>query len=228
MKTQPLKTWVGLLTFCCISAATAADKAPALPDLRDFDQAGARQKSLQALDAAGAASRGAGRVFPDIKVPRSGVDIGQIAARFQAAPVKPEEESLLIFVTLAMPERALQNLARQAKAAGGVLVLRGLPGGLSNWAKSMQALKPLADTGASIIVHPQLFSAWQIVQAPTFVLASDAQAEACVSEQKKACGQSLRASGDVSLAYVLERWSNGKGALADEARQRLARLEGRP
>ena len=227
-----MKSLANLLIVCFASAAIAAiaaDKPPTLPDILDYDNSAARQKSGQALDAASnAAKRGAVRGFPNIKVPQSGVDIGQIAARYNRSPVKPEDENLLIFVTLGMPVKALQNLGKQAKAAGGVLVLRGVPGGLGNWARAMEALKPLADTGAAVIVHPQLFSAWNVVQAPTFVLTTSSQGEACVSDQKKECSQSLRATGDVSLDYVLDRWADGTGVLAKEARERLARLEGRP
>jgi type-F conjugative transfer system pilin assembly protein TrbC len=223
-----------LLALFCVLESTgyAADKLPALPEIKGYgDDAAARQKSGQALDAASqTAKHGSLRAFPNIKVPSSGVDIGQIAARYNQKAHKPEDENLMIFVTLGMPDKALLNLARQAALTRAVLVLRGVEGGLAkgNWTRAMEALKPIAETGASIIIHPELFRAYKVVQAPTFVLATGQQGEACLNELKNECSQSLRATGDVSLDYVLERWANGSGSLAQEARSRLAMLEGRP
>lgn len=222
-----------LLGLCVVTTAGhSADKPPPLPEIKGYgDDAAARQKSSQALDAASNAARnGAVRAFPDIKVPASGVDIGQIAARYSQNRQKPEDENLMIFVTLGMPDKALLNLARQAARTRAVLVLRGVDGGLAkgNWPRAMDALKPIAETGASIIIHPDLFRAYKVVQAPTFVLTTDRQGDACLSDQRKECSQSLRATGDVSLDYVLERWSEGNSPLAGEARSRLDMLGGRP
>lgn len=230
------KSLAYLLSFVlCAVAVTgrSADKPPALPEIKGYgDDAAARQRSTQALDAASnAAKNGPVRAFPDIKVPASGVDVGQIAARYyNQPPQKPEDDNLMIFVTLGMPDKALLNLARQAARTRAVLVLRGVPGGLDkgNWVRAMEALKPIAEAGASIIIHPDLFRAYKVVQAPTFILVGDRQGDACLRDQKKECSQGLRTTGDVSLGYVLERWSEGSGALAGVARARLALLEGKP
>lgn len=214
------------------SAGYAADKPPALPETNGYgDDAVVRHKSSQAIDAASQAARnGAVRAFPKIKVPSSGVDIGQIAARYNQTEQKQEDDNLMIFVTLGMPGKALINLARQAARTRAVLVLRGVDGGLAkgNWPRAMEALKPIAETGASIIIHPDLFRAYKVVQAPTFVLTTGRQGEACLNNLRKECSQSLRATGDVTLDYVLERWAQGDSPLAAEARSRLAMLEYRP
>ncbi|OZA31235.1 MAG: type-F conjugative transfer system pilin assembly protein TrbC [Hydrogenophilales bacterium 17-61-9] len=232
MMKKPILILFPVLFCACVSVGYAADKLPALPDIKGYgDDAAARQKSRQALDAASqAAKHGAVRAFPNIKVPSSGVDIGQIADRYSQTAIKPADENLMIFVTLGMPDKALLKLARQAARTRAVLVLRGVQGGLDkgNWPRAMEALKPIAETGASIIIHPDLFRAYKVVQAPTFVLTTDRQGDACLSDQKKECSQSLRATGDVSLDYVLERWSDGSGKLASEARARLTMLEGKP
>lgn len=223
-----------LLTLVLVlgSAGNAADQPPALPEIKGYgDDAAARQKSGQALDAASqTAKHGAVRALPNINVPSSGVDIGQIAARYNQKSQKPEDQNLMIFVTLAMPDEALLKLARQAAKTRAVLILRGVEGGLANgnWKRAMEAMKPIAETGASIVIHPELFRAYKVVQAPTFVLTNGQQSDSCLNELKKECSQSLRATGDVSLEYVLERWADGGGSLAREARSRLTMLEGRP
>jgi conjugal transfer pilus assembly protein TrbC len=226
-----MKKLIPVLFIACVSAGHAADTPPALPEIKGYgDDAAARQHSSQALDAANqAAKNGAVRAFPNIKTPASGVDIGQIASRYSQAAIKPVDENLMIFITLGMPEKALMRLAKQAARTRAVLVLRGVQGGVDkgSWPRAMEALKPIAATGASIIIHPDLFRVYRVVQAPTFVLTTDRQSDACLSDQKKECNQSLRASGDVSLDYVLEQWSEGDSALASEARARLILLEGK-
>lgn len=232
MKKPVMKMLLLVLLGAIASTGYAADKHLALPEINGYgDDAVARHKSSQAIDAASQAARnGAVRAFPKIKVPSSGVDIGQIAARYNQTEQKQEDDNLMIFVTLGMPGKALINLARQAARTRAVLVLRGVEGGLAkgNWPRAMEALKPIAETGASIIIHPDLFRAYKVVQAPTFVLTTGQQGEACLNERRKECSQSLRATGDVSLDYVLERWAEGNSTLASEARSRLTLLEVKP
>jgi type-F conjugative transfer system pilin assembly protein TrbC len=232
MKKPVMKMLLLVLLGAIASAGYAVDMPPALPEIKGYgDDAVARQKSNQAIDAASQAARnGAVRVFPKIKVPSSGVDIDQIAARYNQTAQKPDDDNLMIFVTLGMPGKALINLARQAARTGAVLVLRGVEGGIAkgNWSRAMGALKPIAETGASIIIHPDLFRAYKVVQAPTFVLTTGRQGEACLNNLRQECSQSLRATGDVTLDYVLERWAQGGSPLAAEARSRLAMLEYRP
>jgi conjugal transfer pilus assembly protein TrbC len=213
------------------SVPVMAAQPPALPDLKSFDADKARDRSNRMLDdAARAAQGGPVRAMPNIKTPSSGVDIAQIANRYGQARVQAEDERLLIFATLGMPQAALVKLARQAARAGAVMVFRGVDGGLAggNWARSIEAFKPIAEAGASIQIHPELFKAYRVSQAPTFILTAPDQGDACVSDRAKACGKALRSVGDVSLDFVLERWSTGSGDLAEEARKRLARIEVRP
>lgn len=219
---------IGILVGCSVPVLAA--EPPALPDLKSFDADKALDRSSRALDdAARAAQGGPVRAMPNIKVPSSGVDIAQIASRYGQAQAQAEDERLMIFATLGMPQAALVKLARQAARAGAVMVFRGVDGGLAggNWARSIEAFKPIAEAGASIQIHPELFKAYRVSQAPTFILTAPDQGDACMSDRAKACGKALRSVGDVSLDYVLERWATGSGDLAEEARKRLARIEAR-
>ncbi|MBC2731150.1 MULTISPECIES: TrbC family F-type conjugative pilus assembly protein [unclassified Thiobacillus] len=213
------------------SVPVMAAQPPTLPDLKSFDADKARDRSNRALDDAARATQGGPvRAMPNIKVPSSGVDIAQIASRYGQARLQAEDERLLIFATLGMSQAALVKLAKQAARSGAVMVFRGVDGGLAggNWARSVEAFKPIAEAGASIQIHPELFKAYRVTQAPTFILTAPVHGDACVSDRAKACDKALRSVGDVSLDYVLERWSAGSGELANEARRRLARIEGQP
>lgn len=219
---------IGILVDFTVPVMAA--ETPALPDLKSFDADKARDRSSRTLDdAARAAQGGPVRAMPNIKGPSSGVDIAQIASRYGQAQAQAEDERLMIFATLGMPQAALVKLARQAARAGAVMVFRGVDGGLAggNWARSIEAFKPIAEAGASIQIHPELFKAYRVSQAPTFILTAPDQGDACMSDRAKACGKALRSVGDVSLDYVLERWATGSGDLAEEARKRLARIEAR-
>lgn len=216
--------------FCAAQPVRAASPLPALPDIRGngLDDS-ARARSGRALDEAAASARkGAVRAFPNVRVPAAGVDVGQIAARYSQAKGDVDER-LIVFATLAMPRAALLKLARQAAQARAVMVFRGVDGGLAggNWPRALEAFEPLAKTGASIQIHPELFKTYRVSTAPTFILTSGDQGEACPGD-RRACPNALRSEGDVSLDYVLERWADGAGELADEARTRLALIRERP
>jgi conjugal transfer pilus assembly protein TrbC len=214
------------VTFLSQKELYAAEKAPELPNLQHYDNAEARQKNASRIDAAlQAAQSGKMARIPNIRMPLKGVDIGQIANQYSQKALAQKGEDLLIFVSLSMPQEALMRLARQAHAANGVLVMRGIDGGLQkgNWPRAMNLLKPLSDTGASIIIHPDYFRQYKVSTVPTFVLTASQAMDSC--EVSTECIQKLQASGDVSLDYVLARWENGKGTLAHLAKAKLTLLE---
>ena len=189
------------------SDANAEDKLPSIPNIKNYDSAEIRQKNETRLENADRAARG-GQVskIPNIKMPSSGVDIGQIASHYSENPLPKNEENLMIFISLSMPKEALVKLAKQAQATNALLVMRGVEGGIAkgNWPRAMAALKPISDTGAAVVIHPDYFKQYQVKQVPTFVLVSNKQRlmESC--DSSASCDLKLQASGDVSLDYVLE------------------------
>lgn len=204
-----------LLLLSCLLASSLAHS----DDVRD--------RSRQALDAAAQAARsGAVRSMPNIELPsnRNSIDVAKIAESYRRMDAPESDEGLLIFVSNSMPRAALLRLARDARRAGAVLVFRGIKGDLTNqsWLKSMEAIKPLTDTGASVQIHPDLFKTYQVRSVPTFVLTREGK-HAC--DAAEACNDKLVAVGDASLGYVLDRWSDAGGELGKLARTRLNRLE---
>lgn len=207
----------------------AEDKAVAIPDIQNYDSEQIRKKNDAKLDdAEKAARKGFLPKVPNVKMPASGIDVGQIANRYQEKQIASRNENLLIFVSLSMPKEALLRLSRQAQSTNAVLVIRGLDGGLTkgNWANAMASLKPITETGASVIIHPEYFKQYGVKQVPTFVLVSDeTPIHSC--DASKSCDAKLQSSGDVSLDYVLTRWADGTGPLAKIAKNKLAMLEDR-
>ena len=203
---------------------------PVMPDLSGYYGAAARAKTGAALDAASETAKSGmvGRM-PNLPVPTAGIDVDQIASRYRdlGKRIQPSDESLLIFVSTSMPMATLIKLGNQAKRAGAVLVLRGVPGGLSApgaWTRAMAQLKPVAATGARVQINPDLFRLYTVNVVPTFVL-TRLDTSQCATDSA-GCQAMLRAVGDVSLDYVLEKWTDGTGELADQARLRLKHMKG--
>lgn len=153
-------------------------------------------------------------------------DPADVAARFKANLPKPQidEDQLMVFVSTGMPPKALQLLGEQAKAAGAVLVFRGLrmplgkPGALEDMAT---AVAPVAKTGAELQINPEAFSKYRVTVVPTFVMA--AKQEGCATDQCASKAYAL--AGDVSLEYALETWSGKGGTVGKMADHYLARIE---
>ncbi len=158
-----------------------------------------------------------------------GVDPATIAARFkELQPAGGPDHELLIFISTSMPKATLVKLGEQAKAAGGILVMRGVKGGLQQknaLAAMAGELQPVAATGVDIQIHPELFTRYNVSAVPTFVLArevTDCGTDSCAARMTSL-------AGDVSLDFALERFTASPDTrLAQLARAKLARLERRP
>lgn len=122
----------------------------------------------------------------------------------------------MVFVSLSMPEDALRQIIDQTTAAGGFVVFRGFP---NNSAKQfiagMSKVLTNDDQFASIGVDPRLFRAFSVQAVPTYVAVS--------SDFMPCDGLNCTTtpppfdmmSGNVTVRYALETFSddNGPGAL---------------
>ncbi len=131
----------------------------------------------------------------------------------------------IAFASLSMPQKSLKALARNMKAAGGVTVLRGFPGGS---AKTLtQMLSKMASGGeelSTLGIDPRLFRTFDIKVAPSFVMASSDFSLCDGFECKGALPPHDRMTGNVSVEYVLETFASG-GPGSHLAALHLARLE---
>lgn len=170
------------------------------------------------------------RVIPqfDARQNFSQLDPGAIAEQYKNLGKEAKDNDppqVMIFASLSMPEEALKRLGVQAKQAGAVVIFRGLKYGLRKgaWTASMNALKPIADTGAEVQIHPELFARYNITAVPTLVVVSSPQSgcqdDACVAA-------SAAVVGDVSLDYALDRLTIRTDAIGKIARERIRKLRG--
>lgn len=147
---------------------------------------------------------------------------------------KPAE--LTLFVSFSMGEKALLNLAHEAKIYGATLVLRGFKDG--SYAKTIKALQRIIQKtmssgdrpgeGQGFIIDPELFSLFSVTAVPTYVLSRSFQQtlesktlESHASERTQTPIHD-RLQGHVSLHYALEMFAK-EGDLKEEAHSLLAK-----
>lgn len=137
-----------------------------------------------------------------------------------------EAPRFIAFASLSMPPAALRAMADDVARAGGVVVLRGLPGGSARTLTAALA-KVAADAGKldAIGIDPRLFRAFGVEAVPTYVVTSS-DFDLCDGfDCRTQVPPHDRMSGNVSVTYALETFAQGNGPGALIASRHLARLE---
>ena len=137
-----------------------------------------------------------------------------------------EAPRFIAFASLSMPPAALRAMADDVARAGGVVVLRGLPGGSAKTLTAALA-KVAADGGKfdAVGIDPRLFRAFGVEAVPTYVVTSS-DFDLCDGfDWRTQVPPHDRMSGNVSVSYALETFAQGGGPGALIASQHLARLQ---
>lgn len=129
---------------------------------------------------------------------------------------KTNPAELTLLVSFSMGEKALLNLAHEAKLYGATLVLRGFKD--DSYAQTVKALqKIIQETGQGLIIDPELFSLFSVTATPTYILSRPFQLHTLEQTQTPIHD---RLQGHVSLRYVLEIFAK-EGDLKGEAKALL-------
>ena len=221
----------------CLIASHAASHAGAVQALPSDDQIKARMRALsggvpEALDRAGREAPKPGEVKIDVPptLPANRLDdLEALARQFNGGrPVLQKSGSdLMVFVSLSMPEHVIKALARQAKEAGAVMVLRGLKGG--SWQETWKTLAALNQgIGAEWIIHPEGFKQFRITKVPSIVLA-DGNTASVMEDGCARAGSYAALAGDVSIEQALGIMKvRGAPVISQLAVDRLGRLRRAP
>lgn len=136
----------------------------------------------------------------------------------QASQMNPTPDPLYkpgnfyVFVSFSLGEKALLNLAQEAKRWNAALVLRGFIEG--SYAKTAKALRDIIiKTGQGFLIDPELFSLFNVKAVPTYVLSKPFQLHAHARIQTPFHD---RIQGHASLQYALEIFVK-EGDLREEA-----------
>jgi type-F conjugative transfer system pilin assembly protein TrbC len=125
--------------------------------------------------------------------------------------------NLYIFVSFSMGEKALLNLAQEAKTYGATLILRGFKD--NSYTKTATALQNvIIKTGQGFIIDPELFTLFGITVVPTYVLTRPFNLSA---QERSQTPLHDRLQGHVSTRYALEIFAK-EGELQVNARALLA------
>ena len=136
-----------------------------------------------------------------------------------------EKADLLVFVSFSMPDASLKRIALETKKTGAAMVLRGFKN--DSLKATMQAVEEITALGGKVLIHPDLFTHYQIVEVPTYVLAHK-NPDAGSSCEDGLCSQSYSLKGDASMEFMLEQFSkfNTIAELNEYAETKLALLRG--
>ncbi|WP_434782870.1 type-F conjugative transfer system pilin assembly protein TrbC [Ferrovum myxofaciens] len=135
-----------------------------------------------------------------------------------------KERTLMVAVTLSMPNEMLIDYAKQAKEAGAVLVLRGLPTGDTLPLTEARIAKLNRGVNATWNIDPTLFRKFKIDKVPSTILVDDYAAR----KMELSCAPDvsyLRVDGEVSIRQALAIMSHDKSDLGHVAQKRLDQIE---
>lgn len=213
---------IASLSYSQTKTGGDGEQDPQVRSRQAIDDAIAKARTMQAIQSK--AGERSGLSAEELRKTQ-GVDPAKLAGRYQGSFTDAQKSSpdLMVFISTSMPKKALLMLGEQARAAGAVLVLRGMKGVLGTkgvMEETTKALQPIADTGAAIQIDPEAFGRYHVTAVPTFVIAS--KEESCGSDICDAKSYAL--SGDVTLEYALEQWSSRGGAIGKQADMYLRRI----
>ncbi len=130
---------------------------------------------------------------------------------------------LYIFVSFSLGEKALENLASEAKQFGATLFLKGFKEG--SYIKTAQSLQTIiTKTGQGVLIDPELYTLFDIRAVPTYILAKpfSLQSQTRLQTPIKWAPLHDKLQGHVSAQYVLESFAK-EGDLKREAQTLLKR-----
>lgn len=213
------------------SVVTEADITKAQrsqPTITDRDIDIARRRHTPPPGTTDRASTATPRIdaFPQPATPAP--DLGAIAQGLPSVAIglaNPLEPTLLVFISLSMPEPALTRLVDQASRAGAPLILRGLSNG--SLTETVTRVKRLiGQRSVGVQIDPQAYDRYGIGVVPAFVLTgAGARTVGCESATCIQGDSFVKATGDVSLDHALRQLGRSSAASARAARPYLQRLE---
>jgi conjugal transfer pilus assembly protein TrbC len=142
-----------------------------------------------------------------------------------AQVAEPDPSGLLVFVSFSMSEQSLKAWTRQAKKAGGTLVLRGLVE--NSLKKTLERVQQVlgSDNLYVLNIDPVAFKTFAITAVPAVVV-TEAQ-QGITPEQSSEVPNFDVIYGDVGLSYALKKIAED-GEQSALARAYLEKLETKP
>ncbi|GGN55372.1 type-F conjugative transfer system pilin assembly protein TrbC [Novosphingobium sp. PC22D] len=153
------------------------------------------------------------------------VNLDELVAGAKSTVAGPKSTPLIMaFVSLSMPGESLRRTIADTTKAGGVVIFRGFSA--EGPKPFVEALSRVVDqkSASNIAIDPRLFRAFKVDRVPTIVAASTNFEPCDQLDCVTPAPPHDRISGNVSLAYALQEFVEGRGPGAPAARVALANL----
>lgn len=137
--------------------------------------------------------------------------------------VEDSGPAFYVFVSLSMPRAMLAEIVHDATAAGGRVVMRGLPPASNGVAAMTRLREALGAAGAGVEIDPLAFRAFGVTAVPTFVTAMEAVDPCDELDCTPVTPVHDKVSGGIPVRSALEILQ-AEGAAGSVARMALARL----
>jgi conjugal transfer pilus assembly protein TrbC len=192
----------------------------------------AEARALNETARARARAQTSGLAIPGLAKAKTANGVNLDAVLQEAATLQAEQHEehprLIAFVSASMPKASFRQVVNDVGKAGGVVALRGFPGGTQKlMAEALRARLEPGDAISGMGIDPRLFRAFDVAQVPVYVVLG-ADIQLC---DDLACDPSPpphdRMTGNVTLEHALETFSTGKGPGARSAKAYLTRLRKR-
>ncbi len=138
------------------------------------------------------------------------------------------DNRLIVFLTLSMPDAAIQGWIRDVNAAGGVAVIRGFHGGKLSTTLARMNQFVTEDSGitSGVQIDPTAFRRLDVGVVPTVVVLKNplpaCQNQGCIGDP---IPDADRIAGNSSLAHALGRIAREGDVAPNVARQHLDKLQ---
>lgn len=132
---------------------------------------------------------------------------------------------LMVFLTLTMPEDALQGWMTETRKAGGVALIRGFHGG--KLSTTLARIHEIGGDAGDLRIDPTAFTRLQIDAVPAVIVLAEplpaCETSGCIGDPVPATD---RLKGNTSLSYALRRIVREGNIAPDIARHHLKLLDG--
>ena len=159
--------------------------------------------------------------------PEGAFDFNEIikGAGQNATATRGQAPQIIAFASLSMPPESLRRLILDTTKAGGIVVFRGFPNNsLKEFSAGLRNVVKKEDQLSNVGIDPRLFRAFNVQAVPAYVaVSSDFDLCSGFSCQDKLPPYD-RMTGNVTVRYALETFSDARGPGAAVSKIALANM----
>lgn len=183
LRTTLITAWSVVVLFVGETAFASDQGPPQAPHKYTVEELRARMSAVYGPGGAGVSPPNASSVFPNAattlvqpaRAAAASPDEKRVAARdrvLRGIGIDAGTADLLVFVSTSMPDTLIKAYAREAMWAGGTLIVRGIPAGMTIQQFVNSIGGPLVrnkGASASLQIDPRMYDRYAVTRVPTIV-----------------------------------------------------------